>query len=78
MDTDQQESAYEYLAGLVQITGTRPQVLPKQARSAIASKYGIRMDEHCEIHAAAAPFDFLLVLPDHAPYLTVLNDDRTV
>lgn len=36
------------------------------------------MDEHLEIHRAAAPFDFLLVLLDHASYLTVLNGNRTV
>lgn len=78
LDTDQQESAYEYLAMLVQIAGTRPEVSLEQAREAIAHKFGVHLDEHLEIHRAAAPFDFLLILPYHEFYLTVLNDDRMV
>lgn len=70
LDTDQREAAYEYLAVLVQITGTRPPVTVDQAREAIAHKYGIPLDEQLEIHAAAAPFDFFLILPDHASYQT--------
>lgn len=78
LDTDQREAAYEYLAVLIQITSMRPPITPEQARTAIAGKYGIRLDEHLEIHVAVAPFDFFLILPDHASYLTVLNSDKTV
>lgn len=78
LDTDQREATYEYLSVLVQITGTLSPVTPEQARAAIADKFGIRMDEHLEIHAVAASFDFFLILPDHAANLTVLNGDRTV
>lgn len=75
LDTDQHEAT---LGVLVQITGTRPSVMLEQAHSAIANKYGIRLDEQLEIHAVVAPFDFFLILPDHVAYLTVLNGDRTV
>lgn len=78
LDTDQKEATYEYLAVLIQITGTRPVVKLQQARQAIASKYGIPMDEQLEIHTAALPYDFFLVVPDHESYLTMLNGDRTV
>lgn len=78
LDTDQREATYKYLGVLVQITGTRPPVSLKKARAAIATKFGIPMEEQLEIHAAAPPFDFFLMLPDHASYLTVLNGDRSV
>lgn len=69
---------FNYLAVLVQITGTRPTVSPAQARSAIAAQFGIPDDEQLQIHRATPPYDFLLMLPDHGVYLTVLNGDRTV
>lgn len=78
LDMDQRESAYEYLTVLLQISGTRPRVIAQQAITAVATKYGVPLDEQLEIHAAPLPFDFLLILPDHASYLTVLNGDRTV
>lgn len=55
-----------------------PPVTLEQARSAIAHKFGIPLDENLEIHAAASPLDFLLIAPDHAAYLTMLNGDRSV
>lgn len=62
----------------MQIVGTRPQVSPEQAIDAIATKFGIFKDEQLEIHPAAAPYDFFVLLLEHASYLTVLNGDRTV
>lgn len=50
----------------------------EQARSAIAHKFGIPLDESLDIHVASAPFDFLLITLDHAAYLTMLNGDRSV
>lgn len=78
LDIGQQEAEYKYLAVLVQISGTRPPVTAEQARTAIAHKFGIPLNERLQIPAAAAPYDFFLIMPDHASYLTVLNGDRTV
>lgn len=78
LDVDQMESMYEYLVVLVQVTGTTPPVSLEQALLAIANKFGILVDKHLEIHAAAPPFDFLLIASDHVSYLTMLNGDRTI
>lgn len=72
------EATYEYLAVLIQISGTWPPVTPVQARAAIASRFGIPLDEQLEIHAAAAPFDFFLILPDCAANLEVVSGNRIV
>lgn len=77
-DIDQWEAEYEYLAVPLQITGTRPAVMPEQTGLAVAAQFSITINNQLQIHVAPPPHDFLLILLDQGAYLTMLGGDRTV
>lgn len=77
-DTEQWEVEYEYLAVLLQISGTWPKVTPQQALAAVAAQFGFQIDERFRIHRAAMPNDFFLTVLEHGMLLTMLGGDRTV
>lgn len=78
IDTDQWEAEYHDSAVLLQIAGMRPPVTAEQARLAVATQFGIQVNNQLQIHGTPPPHDFLLILPNYEAYRTVLAGDRTV
>lgn len=78
MDTEQWEAEYEYLAMLLQVTGTRPEISPQQALAAVAAQFGFQLDDGFKIHRAPPPNDFFLQVPNHGMVHSMLGGDRSV